>query len=77
MNALVKLGRSGRFQVVATGRTPLRYQWRKNSNNIAGAVKRSYRTPPTTSEDNGTIFDVVVSNALGNVTSTQAILTLR
>jgi hypothetical protein len=77
MNVVVKVGRSGRFQVVAIGRKPLRYQWRKNGSNIAGAVKPGYRTPPVTAEDNGAAFDVVVSNALGSVTSAPAILTLK
>jgi arylsulfatase A-like enzyme len=76
-DANVKLGRAARFQVVATGQTPLRYQWRKNGSNITGATKAGYKTPPVAQEDNGAAFDVVVSNRLGNVTSAPAILTLR
>ena len=76
-NATVKIGRVARFQVVATGTLPLRYQWRKNGSNISGATKATYKTPPVTSDDNGALFDVVVTNKVGSVTSNQAILTLR
>ena len=55
---------------------PLLYQWRKNSADISGANSASYTTPPTTMGDNGTKFDVVVSNTAGKVTSSQAALTV-
>jgi len=76
-DVMVKLGRSARFQVEVTGQTPFRYQWRKNGTNITGATKPGYKTPPTTSGDNGAVFDVIGSNKVGSVTSTQATLTLR
>jgi hypothetical protein len=73
----VKLGRSARFQVVASGHPPLQYQSRRNGNNIPGAKKPGYKTPPTTSQDNGATFSVIVGDDLGSVTSRDAILTLR
>jgi hypothetical protein len=76
-DASVKLGRSVRFQVVASGHPPLRYQWRKNGTNISGANNPGYKTPPATSQDNGAAFSVVVSDDLGSVTSRNAILTVR
>jgi hypothetical protein len=76
-DASVKLGRSVRFQVVAHGRIPLRYQWRKNGTNIPGATNPGYKTPPATSQDNGAAFSVTVSNDIGSVTSRDAILTVR
>jgi len=63
--------------VVATGQTPLRYQWRKNGTNITGATRPAYKTPPVTQDDNGAVFDVIVTNRFGSVTSTPAVLTLR
>jgi hypothetical protein len=54
----------------------LRYQWRKNGADIAGATKNSYTTPPAVPEDNGSLFSVVVSNSAGSVTSNDATLTV-
>ncbi len=44
--------------------------------NISGATAASYTTPATTSADNGSKFDVVVSNSVSSVTSSQATLTV-
>jgi len=72
----VAAGNRARFIVTATGATPLHYQWRKNGQNIIGATKASYSTPPTTLLDNGTLYSVVVTNNLGSVTSNNATLTV-
>ncbi|PYU10214.1 MAG: hypothetical protein DMG37_21055, partial [Acidobacteria bacterium] len=64
------------FAVVASGTTPLTYQWRKNGTAISGATSSSYTTAATTSSDNGAQFTVVVSNVAGNVTSNAATLTV-
>lgn len=73
----VRVGRTAKFSVTATGGPPLLYQWKKNGENIAGANSAVYRTPPVTQADNGSIFAVVVSNGGGNVTSNNATLTVR
>jgi hypothetical protein len=52
------------------------YQWRKNGANISGATAASYTTPATATADSGAQFSVVVSNSLGNVTSSAATLTV-
>ncbi|MBS1841145.1 MAG: immunoglobulin domain-containing protein [Acidobacteria bacterium] len=70
----VTAGQAATFGVTANGTAPLNYQWRKNSANINGATTATYTTPATTSSDNGTKFDVVVSNAKGSVTSSPATL---
>jgi hypothetical protein len=72
----VSVGQSASFVVVATGSTPLSYQWQKNGVNIAGAASSSYMTPATTTADNGAKFDVVVSNSAGTVSSGSASLTV-
>ena len=72
----VTVGQKAKFTVTATGTTPLRYQWMKNSVNIDGATKASYTTPATTLADNGALFSVVVSNSVGSVTSNNAKLTV-
>src|SRR6516165_3875393 len=64
------------FSVTASGTAPLSYQWRRNSANISGATSASYTTPATTTSDNGSSFDVVVSNSKGSVTSSAATLTV-
>src|ERR1700722_2966655 len=72
----VTVGQTATFSVVAAGTAPLSYQWQKNGSNIAGATSASYKTPSTTSADNGSTFKVLVSNSVGNVTSNTATLTV-
>ena len=75
-NQSVTVGSTATFSVVAAGTAPLSYQWRKGSANISGATSASYTTPATALTDNGSQFDVVVSNSLGKATSTPATLTV-
>jgi hypothetical protein len=72
----VTVGQTATFSVMTTGTPPLTYQWQKNGTNISGATATSYTTPATASTDNGTTFDVVVSNYAGGVTSAMATLTV-
>jgi hypothetical protein len=76
VNQTVSSGQAATFAVTAAGNTPLTYQWQKNSANITGATAATYATPATTTADNGTQFRVVVTNSVGNVTSTSATLTV-
>jgi sugar lactone lactonase YvrE len=73
----VSIGKSVKFTVTATGTKTLTYQWMKNGVNIAGATKASYTIPPASSEDNGALFSVVVTNSYGSATSTSAKLTVK
>lgn len=72
----VLAGQVATFAVTASGTAPLSYQWIKNGIAISGANSSSYITPNTTSADNGAQFDVVVSNSVGTITSSTAILTV-
>jgi hypothetical protein len=73
----VSVGQPASFGVVATGTTPLNYQWQKNGTAIAtGAITSTYTTPATIAADNGAQFRVVVSNSAGQVTSNPATLTV-
>jgi Ig-like domain-containing protein/immunoglobulin I-set domain protein len=72
----VSVGQTATFSVSATGTVPISYQWQKGGTNIAGANAASYTTPVTTLADNGSKFDVIVSNSAGSVTSAQATLTV-
>jgi len=76
-NMTVKVGKSGRFSVVASGSQPLSYQWFKNGSPITGATAPNYMTPPAVPEDNGSTYAVTVTNSFGSVTSNSAILTVR
>ncbi len=68
-------GASATFDVIASG-PALTYQWRRNALAIAGAVAASYTTPPTVAADDGALYDCVVANAFGSVTSAAALLTV-
>jgi hypothetical protein len=76
-DATVTVGQSARFSVTAAGKTPLIYQWMKNGVPVSGATRPNYRTPPTTTGDNGAVFSVTVSNSIGNTTSNGATLTVQ
>jgi len=70
----VTAGQTATFSVTAGGTPPPTYQWQKNGANISGATAASYTTPPSVAIDDGTPFDVVVSNSVGSVTSASATL---
>ncbi len=72
----VILGKSASFTVVATGTSPLSYQWERNGTAISGATSSTYTTPPTVLTDTGSQFRVVVSNSAGQATSNPATLTV-
>ena len=76
VNQSVTVGQSATFTVVATGTPPMTYQWQQAGVNIAGATAATYTTNSTSTADNGSTFDVVVSNAAGTVTSPIAALTV-
>ena len=63
------------FSVTASGTSPLRYQWRFNSGNIANATNSSYSRSNLGSGDAGS-YAVVVTNSSGAVTSQVAVLTV-
>ncbi len=70
----VVAGASTSFTVGATG-TSLSYQWLKNGAAISGATSATYTIASVATGDAGT-YSVIVSNALGSVTSGGAVLTV-
>ena len=72
----VAAGAAVTFSVSASGASPLRYQWRRNGVNIAGATAQDYTIASVAQADNGARFSVVVSNTLGSATSADAVLTV-
>lgn len=77
-NQTVIAGQTATFTVTATGNPAPTYQWQNaaTSANIPGATSASCTTPATTLADNGSTFQVVVTNAVGSQTSSVATLTV-
>jgi endonuclease/exonuclease/phosphatase family metal-dependent hydrolase len=71
----VVLGSNATFSVVAVGSAPLSYQWQFNGTNIASATLSSYTRTNAQPEDEGS-YSVVVTNVAGNITSSNAVLTV-
>jgi alpha-tubulin suppressor-like RCC1 family protein len=74
-SATVTQGQSVTFSVVASG-TDVAFQWRRNGVSIAGATSGSYTVASPALADSGASFTVTVSNTVGSVTSSAAILTV-
>jgi len=75
-NQTVTAGQTATFSVGAAGASPLAYQWQQNGAAISGATSNSYTTPVTTTANSGEQFRVVVTNAVGTITSGIATLTV-
>ena len=75
-NSIGKDGETVTFGVTALGQAPLTYQWRSNGVPMAGATSSNILFGPVSLVQTGLVFDVVVSNALGVVTSQTASLTV-
>ena len=56
----------------------LSYQWRRNGTNLQGQTSSRYFSRPAlvSAADNGSSFDVVITNLCGSVTSSPALLTV-
>jgi hypothetical protein len=75
-NLAATLGSSATFTAGAAGVAPLEYQWLFNGNPIARATNSSLTISPVTTAAVGS-YSVVVTNSLGSVTSSNAVLTIR
>ena len=71
----VGIGSTVTFTVAATGTSPLSFQWRFNSTNLAGATDSSYTCDNVQIANVGS-YSVVVSNIAGTLTSADAVLAL-
>jgi len=74
-NQTVNPGSSATFSVIASGATPMTYQWRFNGANIAGATGANY-TKSNVQATNAGNYSVVVNNAYGTATSVNAALSV-
>ncbi len=67
----VAVGQSLTLSISATGAGPLTYQWRKNGAALSGATASSYNISGAKTSSAG-VYDVVVGNPCGSVTSSTA-----
>jgi hypothetical protein len=75
VNRTTVVGGSANFSVTAAGSQPLSYQWRLGSNALNGATANVLNLTNVQLSDAGN-YSVVVSNAYGTVTSSNALLTV-
>ncbi len=71
LSQTVLKGSSATFLVAATSITTMSYQWKRNGASISGATQSSYTVLSANSD---AIYSVVVINASGSVTSSNATL---
>ena len=74
-NLFILPGTNATFAVTATGTAPLFYQWRFNGTNLPGATNNPITITNAQAANVG-LYSVVVSNAAGTATSSNASLTL-
>jgi hypothetical protein len=70
------VGATARFSVGVAGSGNLRFQWRRNGNDIANADHPTYETPPVVLADDGAVFSVRVCNPFACTSSNGATLTV-
>jgi len=71
----VTTGQPASFNVIASGTSPLAYQWRKDGLDLGGATGSTFSIGTTATGDAGS-YEVIVSNSFGTVTSNAATLTV-
>jgi glucose/arabinose dehydrogenase len=69
-------GTSVELTVLAFGQDPLSYQWQKDQVDIPGATDRDLLLTGVQAVDDGSMYRVIVTNALGTITSDEATLTI-
>ncbi len=75
LSQLVAIGQNVTFTGGATGQVPLSYQWQMNGTNLPGATNASLLIPNAQVSNSGE-YMLVVTNALGLVSSRPATLTV-
>jgi hypothetical protein len=75
VSATLVAGSNVTFTVTASGTAPLNYQWLKNGATISGATSATF-TLANVSATDAANYSVIVTNAVGTVTSSSATLTV-
>jgi Putative Ig domain/Chitobiase/beta-hexosaminidase C-terminal domain/Fn3 associated/Immunoglobulin domain/Immunoglobulin I-set domain len=73
----VPIGTTASFSVQASGYPAPTYQWFRDGKLISSATSASYTTPVTTSNDNGAVYYVEVTNLEGTAKSQSVSLTVQ
>ncbi len=66
------IGQRASFFVGAIGQGNLQYQWQRDGVDIPGATDPTYAVDPVTADDDGAQFRAIVSDDLGEITSSVA-----
>ena len=72
----VTVGQTAVFSVIATGTSPLIYQWYFNTNTVLAGGTNATLTLPNAQTNEAGSYSVIVTNSLGAVTSVVATLTV-
>ena len=73
-NKTVAVGSNATFVVTAGGTSPLRYQWLSNTIPILLATNVIFTVTNAQLSHSGTLYSVTVTNVVGSITSTNALL---
>lgn len=76
LNQSVIAGQTATFTVAASGGGTLAYQWQRNGVDIPSATASTFNLTGAALSDSGAQFRVKVSNAVGSLTSSSALLTV-
>ena len=75
-NLTVVTGSPAAFSVTVSGVPAMKYQWTRNGSPIANATNAAYAIASALGADNGSVFSIIISNSVGVVTSSNAVLTV-
>jgi lysophospholipase L1-like esterase len=76
LSLTIRTGDPASFAISATGTEPMAYQWLRDNIAIPGATKPVYTITSAARSDSGAGFRCIVTNPLGNASSTSARLTV-
>jgi len=76
LSQTVPAGVNVTFAVSVFGAAPLSYQWLVNGSNLAGATAATLMVSNVSLADSGSAYAVLVTNGLGSVSSSNALLTV-
>ncbi len=72
-NSTNVVGTTASFTVIATGSTPLNFQWKKNGTNLIGAAGTNLTIVNVQTND-AAVYSVAITNAFGAILSSNAVL---
>ncbi|MFM2294743.1 MAG: hypothetical protein RLZZ350_1156, partial [Verrucomicrobiota bacterium] len=72
----VVAGATATFSVTAVGTAPMTYQWKFSGTNVTGGTNATLTIPNCSTNFNGRVYSVVVANANGTATSSNATLSV-